>query len=71
MTVVSWVGLRHYGRYYRATSIALLASIDALLGRLEEKCNMVHLFADVTENGTIRDASAQELTGNRTHPTLL
>lgn len=52
-----------YGRYYRATTAEVLPSIQALLGRLEQKFNIVHLIAEVTEAGTIRDASAHEITG--------
>jgi hypothetical protein len=52
-----------YGRYYRATTTAVLPSIQALLGRLEQKFDIVHLIADVTETGTIRDASGHEITG--------
>lgn len=52
-----------YGRYYRATTIALLPSIQSLLGCLEQKFDIVHLIADVTEAGTIRDASGREITG--------
>src|SRR5215469_6868178 len=52
-----------YGRYYRATTTAVLPSIQALLGRLEQKFDIVHLIADVTEAGTIRDASGHEITG--------
>ena len=52
-----------YGQYYRATTSAVLPSIQALLGRLEQKFDIVHLIADVTEAGTIRDASGQEITG--------
>ena len=52
-----------YGRYYRATTTALLPTIQALLGRLEQTSDIVHLIADVTESGTIRDASGHEITG--------
>ena len=52
-----------YGRYYRATTTALLPTIQALLGRLEQTFDIVHLIADVTESGTIRDASGHEITG--------
>jgi hypothetical protein len=52
-----------YGHYYPATSTAVLPGIQALLGRLEEKYDIVHLFADVTEAGTIRDASGHEVNG--------
>jgi len=52
-----------YGQYYRATSSPVLPSIQALLGRLEEKFDIVHLIADVTEAGTIRDAGGQEIMG--------
>jgi hypothetical protein len=52
-----------YLRYYRATTKMLLPSIQALLGRLEQKYDIVHLICDVTENGTIRDARGQEITG--------
>ena len=38
-----------YWRYYRATTTAVLPSIQALLGRLEQKFDIVHLIADVTE----------------------
>ena len=52
-----------YGQYYRATTTAVLPSIQALLGRLEQKYDIVHLFCDVTANGTITDASGKEITG--------
>jgi hypothetical protein len=52
-----------YGRYYRATTTALLPTIQALLGGLEQTFDIVHLIADVTESGTIRDASGHEITG--------
>jgi hypothetical protein len=52
-----------YGRYYRATTTALLPAIQALLGRLEQTSDIVHLIADVTESGTIRDASGHQITG--------
>ena len=52
-----------YGRYYRATTTALLPGIQALLGRLEQKFDIIHLIAEVTEAGTIRDASGHEITG--------
>ena len=52
-----------YGRYYRATTAAVLPSIQALLGRLEEKYDIVHLLCDVTANGTIADADGKEITG--------
>jgi len=52
-----------YGRYYRATTTAVLPSIQALLGRLQQKFDIVHLIADVTETGTIRDATGDEITG--------
>src|ERR1017187_399944 len=52
-----------YGRYYRATTAAVLPSIQALLGRLEEKYDIVHLLCDVTPNGTITDANGEEITG--------
>jgi hypothetical protein len=51
-----------YGRYYRATTTAVLPSIQVLLGRLEQKFDIVHLIADLTETGTIRDASGREIT---------
>ena len=52
-----------YGRYYRATTTIVLPSIQALLGRLEQKYDIVHLMCDVSENGTITDTSGQEITG--------
>jgi hypothetical protein len=52
-----------YGRYYRATTTAVLPSTQALLARLEEKFDIVHLIADVTEAGTIRGADGYEVTG--------
>ena len=52
-----------YGRYYRATTAAVLPSINALLGRLEQKYDIVHLLCDVTANGTITDAKGEEITG--------
>jgi len=52
-----------YGRYYRATTTDVLPTIQALLRRLEQKYDIIHLIADVTEAGTIRDASGHEITG--------
>ena len=52
-----------YGRYYRATTAAVLPSIQALLGRLEQKYDIVHLLCDVTANGTIADPNGEEITG--------
>ena len=52
-----------YSRYYRATTSEVFPSIEALLGRLEQKFDIVHLIADVTEAGTIRDARGNEVTG--------
>ena len=52
-----------YGRYYRATTTTVLPSIRALLGRLEQKYDIVHLICDVTANGTITDTSGEEVTG--------
>jgi len=52
-----------YGRYYRATSTEVLPNMQALLGRLEGKYDIVHLLADVSETGTIRDAEGQEVMG--------
>ena len=52
-----------YGRYYRGTTTAGLPSIQAMLGRLEQKVDIVHLICDVTEAGRIRDASGREITG--------
>jgi hypothetical protein len=52
-----------YGRYYRATTTTLLPSIQALLGRLEQGYDIVHLICDVTENGEIRDTNGDEITG--------
>jgi hypothetical protein len=52
-----------YGRYYRATTAAILPSIRALLGRLEQKCDIVHLLCDVSPSGTITDADGEEITG--------
>jgi hypothetical protein len=53
-----------YGRYYRATTTAVLPGIQALLGHLEQKFDIIHLAADLTEAGTIRDVSGQEITGS-------
>lgn len=52
-----------YGEYYRATTTMVLPSIQALLGRLEQQYDIVHLMCDVTENGTITDASGHEISG--------
>lgn len=52
-----------YGRYYRGTTATVLPSIQALLGRLEQKYDIVHLLCDVTENGTITDARGEQITG--------
>jgi hypothetical protein len=52
-----------YGRYYRATTAAVLPSIQALIGRLDQKYDIVHLLCDVTPNGTITDTNCEEITG--------
>ena len=52
-----------YRQYYRATTRAVLPSIQALLEHLGRNYDIVHLIADVTENGTIQDASGHEITG--------
>jgi len=52
-----------YGRYYRATTTAVLPTIQALLGHLEQKYDIVHLLCDVTAVGRITDASSGEITG--------
>jgi hypothetical protein len=52
-----------YGGYYRATTTIVLPSIQALLGHLEQKYDIVHLLCDVTENGTVTDISGHEITG--------
>lgn len=52
-----------YGRYYRAITTVVLPGIQALLERLEQKFDIVHLIADVTESGTVRDANGREITG--------
>ena len=40
-----------YGRYYRATTTALLPTIQALLEGLEQTFDIIHLIADVTPPG--------------------
>jgi hypothetical protein len=40
----------------------LVPSIQALLGRLEQKYDVVHLMCDVTQNGAIT-TSGREITG--------
>jgi len=52
-----------YGEYYRATTAMTLPSIQALLGRSEQKYDIVHLLSDVTESVTIKDNSGHEITG--------
>jgi len=52
-----------YGQYYKATTTALLPSIQALPGRLDQRYDIVHLICDVTESGTIRDTNGHEVTG--------
>jgi hypothetical protein len=52
-----------YGRYYRATTRSILPSVEALLGRLEQKYDIVHLICEVAENGTITDSGGHEITG--------
>jgi hypothetical protein len=52
-----------YRRFYPATSLEVLPSIQALLERLEGKYDIVHLFVDVTETGTLRDSRGHEITG--------
>ena len=52
-----------YRAYYRDTNNEVLHGVQGLLGRLKEKYDIIHLIADVTEAGTIRDASGHEVTG--------
>jgi hypothetical protein len=52
-----------YGRYYRATITTLLPTVEALVGRLGQKYDIVHLICDVTEKGTIMGTSGDEITG--------
>jgi len=52
-----------YAQYYRETTTAVLPTIQALLGRLEQKYDVVHLLCKVTANGTITDESGGEITG--------
>ena len=52
-----------YGRYYRTTTATLFPSIQALLGHLEQKYDIVHLLCDVTESGTVTDANGEQITG--------
>jgi len=52
-----------YSQCYRSTTTAVVPTIQALLGRLEEKYDIVHILCDVTAKGTITDASGGEITG--------
>src|ERR1700740_372531 len=52
-----------YGQYYRATTTIVLPSIQALLGRIEQGYDILHLMCDVTLHGTIMDASGDEISG--------
>jgi hypothetical protein len=52
-----------YLQYYPSTTTIVLPSIQALLGHLEQKYDIVHLICDVTENGTVTDTSGHEITG--------
>ena len=60
-----------YGRYYRATTTTVFPGIQALLGGLEQKYDIVHLICDVSADGAIADTSGEEITGNATHSELL
>jgi hypothetical protein len=52
-----------YSQYYRATTTEVLPTIQALLERLEQKYDIVHLLCDVTAKRTITDVSGGEITG--------
>lgn len=52
-----------YGRHYRATTTTVFPTVEALLGHLGQKYDIVHLICDVTEKGTIKGASGAEITG--------
>jgi hypothetical protein len=54
-----------YRRYYPATTTEMLPTIQALLGRLEQWYDIVHVLCDVTEQGTITDANGNEITGTQ------
>jgi hypothetical protein len=54
-----------YRRYYPATVTEVLPSVQALLGRLEQRYDIVHLLCDVSAKGTITDASGDEITGTQ------
>jgi hypothetical protein len=53
-----------YGQYYRSTSTAVLPSVQALLGHIEQKYDIIHLLCDVTAKGTLTDSNGGEITGN-------
>jgi hypothetical protein len=52
-----------YGRHYKATTTTIFPGLQALLERLEQNFDIVHLVCDVTQNGTISDATGKEITG--------
>ena len=52
-----------YRRHYRATTAVVLPSLQVLTERLEQRFDIVHLIADVTDAGTIRDAGGHQTTG--------
>ena len=51
-----------YARYYRETTTAVLPTIQALMGRLEQKYDIVHVLCDATK-GAITDGSGEEMSG--------
>jgi len=55
--------LRVYQRYYPAASSAMFTSIAELRGAAGHRYDILHLFCDVGENGTISDASGDRITG--------
>jgi hypothetical protein len=54
-----------YRRYYPATTTEILPSIQALLGRLEQRYDVVHILCNVSAKGAITDANGNEITGTQ------
>jgi hypothetical protein len=55
--------LRVYRRFYPATSSDTFASVAELRQALTHKYDILHLFSDVSQDGSISDPSGARLTG--------
>jgi hypothetical protein len=54
-----------YRRYYPATTKEIFPTIQALLERLDQRYDIVHILCDVSAKGAITDANSNEITGTQ------